>query len=250
MQHSTFSPARLLSSATIVLALIASSAHASAGAKAGAKAGAPPPATVSVMGEASVTSNPDRVELDLGVVTRARTAQEAASENARVLQDVLTALRSALGPKADIETISYALQPDYQYPPQGGAPKITGYTATNVVRVTMDDVRRVGTVIDAATGAGANQVQRIRFTLADEGAAKSEALRLAARDARAKAASLATALGLRFVRIRAVAEASATPRPFYDLELARVAAPTTPILPGSIETTATVTLTIEVGTGR
>src|SRR5690606_22103383 len=128
--------------------------------------------------------------------------------------------------------------------------KITGYTATNVVRVTMDDVRRVGTVIDAATGAGANQVQRIRFTLADEGAAKSEALRLAARDARAKAASLATALGLRFVRIRAVAEASATPRPFYDLELARVAAPTTPILPGSIETTATVTLTIEVGTGR
>ena len=228
-------------SVSIVLALLA--------ARASADTGDPAASTIRVTGEASVTSRPDRVELDLGVVTRAASSQQAATENARVAKNVVAALRGALGPKATIETVSYALQPDYQYPQQGGAPTITGYTATNIVRVTEDDLASIGAVIDAATRAGANQIDRIRFTLKDEGAAKSNALRVAALDARAKANSLASALGLQVLRIRSVEEASPTPRPLYDLAL-RSAAGTTPILPGTIETTATVTLVVEFGNHR
>ena len=230
------SPLRFCASTLIVLALVAG--------RAGAQTGEPPASTIRCTGEASVTSVPERVVLDLGVVTRAASSQQAASENARVGQNVLTALRKAVGARGTIETVSYSLQPDYQYPQGGGAPKITGYTATNIVRVTDDDLTNVGAVIDTATRAGANQVERIRFTLKDESAAKANALRLAALDARAKGNALASALGLQVVRVRSIEEASPTSRPLYELAL-RSSPATTPILPGTIETTATVTLVYE-----
>jgi uncharacterized protein len=216
--------------------------------RASAQTDDPPASTIRVTGEATVTSRSDRAELDLGVVTRAQSSQQAATENARVLQNVLTALRQALGPKASIETVSYALQPEYQFP-QGGAPTITGYTAINVVRATQDDLTRVGAVIDAATRAGANQIDRIRFTLKDDAAAKAAALRAAVADARAKATTLAGSLGLQALRVRSIEEASPTLRPVYDLA-ARTAATTTPILPGTLETTASVTLVFEFGNRR
>ena len=195
MHQLILSPVRFCASALIVLALVA--------ARADADTGEPRGSTIRVTGEASVTSRPDRAELDLGVVTRATSSQQAAAENARVAQNVLAALRRALGPQATIETVSYALQPDYQYPQGGGAPRITGYTATNVVRVTEDDLANVGTVIDVATRAGANEIERIRFTLKDESAAKAN--------------SLASTLGLQIARVRSVDEVSPTPRPLYDL---------------------------------
>jgi uncharacterized protein YggE len=225
---------------SLVLALAAT--HASA------QTMDPAASTIRVTGEASVTSRPDRAELDLGVVTRATTSQQAATENARVAQNVLAALRTALGPRATIETVTYALQPDYQFP-QNAPPKITGYTATNVVRVTDDDLASVGTVIDAATRAGANEIERIRFTLKDENAAKANALRMAALDARAKANALATSLGLQVTRIRSIDESNPTSRPLFDLAL-RTAGATTPIVPGTIETTATVTLVVEFAIRR
>lgn len=242
MHRPTLTPLRILASASLVLGLTASRAHADTG-------GGPPASTIRVTGQGSVTSRPDRAEIDLGVVTRADTSEQAAAENARVVRNVFGALRGVLGPNAEIETISYTLSPDYQYPPQG-QPRITGYTATNVVRVTQDELSRLGPVIDAATRAGANQIQRIRFTLKDEAAAKAGALRMAALDARAKASSLARALGLQIVRTRSVEETGPMPRPMYELAMARAEAPTTPIIPGTIETTAMVTLTVDFGTPR
>lgn len=230
------SPVRFCASTLIVLALVAG--------RAGAQGENPPASTIRVTGEASVTSVPERAVIDLGVVTRAKSSQQAATENARVAQNVLTALRKVVGPRATIETVSYSLQPDYQYPQGGGAPRITGYTATNVVRVTDDDLTNVGTLIDTATRAGANEVERIRFTLKDESAAKANALRLAALDARAKGNGMASALGLQIVRVRSIEESSPTSRPLYELAL-RAADATTPILPGTIETTAVVTLMYE-----
>ncbi len=235
MKHLIPSPVLLGASLSVVLALVSSSAHA--------QAVDLPASTIRVTGEATVTTSPDRVEVDLGVVTRAPTSQQAAAENARVLRNVLAALRGALGPAANLQTISYSLFPEYQYP-QGGPPRLTGYTASNIVRVISDDLNGIGAVIDAGTRAGANQVERIRFTLKDEDAAKANALRIAAVEARAKAGALANSLGLQVARIRSVDEAAPIPRPFYDVAL-RASAESTPIIPGTIETTAMVTLTVD-----
>jgi uncharacterized protein len=206
---------------------------------------APPaerPSTLRASGEATVGSAPDRAELDIGVVTRAETAREAADQNARQLAEVRDALREALGPAARLETVGYALQPVYHQAEQG-EPRITGYAATNTLRVRLADLTQVGQVIDLVTRTGANQLQRLRFLLEDDALARAQALREAARAARGNAAALAGALDLEIVRITSVTEAAPDVRPTYEMALARTA---TPIEPGTIETSATVTITVEV----
>src|SRR5512145_2301045 len=114
----------------VVLALLG------AGAAAQEPAGRPTPPSIRVNGEATVTVQPDQARIDIGVTTQAQTAQAAAADNAQRLEATLTELRRALGAGAEIKTVSYSLNPDYRYPKEGGKPTITGYTATNIVRVT------------------------------------------------------------------------------------------------------------------
>jgi uncharacterized protein len=212
-------------------------------------AGRPTPPSIRVTGEATVTVQPDQARIDIGVTTQAQTAQAAAADNAQRLETALAELRQALGAGVEIKTISYSLNPDYRYPKDGGKPTITGYTATNVVRVTLNDLTRVGQAIDEATRSGANQVHRLQFTLKDEQDAQSQALRAAAVKAKAEAEALAQALGLKIARVLSVVESSEGAQPIMrDVMLARAeAAAPTPVEPGTIEVRATVTLTVEIG---
>jgi len=206
--------------------------------------------SIRVTAEARVTAKPDRVEIDIGVKTHAATSQEAATENAGKADAVLAAVRKAAGSTGVLKTISYSLNPDYKYHPNA-EPTPDGYTAANVVRVTLDDLARIGAVIDSATAAGANRVQGIAFTLRDQDAARAEALREAAIRARAEVDVLAGALGLRVVRVLTVEENSAQFVPVR-LTAARLAAPAaaagapTPVEAGTLDISANVTLSVEV----
>ena len=111
----------------------------------------------------------------------------------------------------------------------------------------LDDLTRVGSVIDASTQAGANRVQNLQFMLRSESAVQTQALREAAAIARTKADALASALGLRIVRVLSVVETSPVSVPMRDVAFARAEGASTPIEPGTIEVRATVMLRVEVG---
>lgn len=205
------------------------------------------PPSIRTTGEAVVMATPDRAEISVGVVTQADTSQAAVEQNAKKLEATLARLRQLLGAAADIKTISYTLSPNYRYPKEGGEPSITGYTATNIVRVTIDDLTQVGKAIDAATQAGANRIQSLRFTLKDDRPIQAQALREAALNARRKADALASALRVQIVRILSVAESGVTAIPYREVAFARAAdAAQTPIEPGTIEIRADVALTVEI----
>jgi uncharacterized protein YggE len=211
---------------------------------------APTVYTIRVTSTALVAAKPDRAEIDVGVYTQSSEAGTAASHNAERLQAVLAALRKTLGEHADIKTLSYGLTPTYRYPSAGAEPTITGYTASNVVRVTLEELQRTGAAIDAATRAGANRVQDIRFTLRDEQPARREALHQAATQAREEADTLAAALGVRILRVLSVEESGGQPRPMRPIALATAraeAAAPTPIETGALDVSATVTLSVEIG---
>jgi uncharacterized protein len=211
----------------------------------------PPLSSIRVTGDARVTAKPDRVQIDIGVTTHAAQSQEAASENARQVDAVLAALKKA-APAAALKTVSYSLNPNYKYHPGGGEPSIDGYNAQNVVQVTLDDLGKIGAVIDAAAAAGANHVQGIDFTLRDQDAVRAEALRQAATRARAEAEVLAQALGLKVLRVLSVEEGGGRVSPLrFEPAAARAAmsaslAAPTPVQGGTIEVSASVTLTVEV----
>jgi uncharacterized protein YggE len=208
-----------------------------------------PLSSIRVTGDAKVTARPDRVQIDIGVTTRAAQSQEAASQNARQVDAVLAAVRKAT-PAAVLKTISYSLNPTYQYHSKGEEPTIAGYSAVNVVQVTLDDLAKIGTVIDSATLAGANHVQGIQFTLRDQDAVRAEALRQAATRARAAADMLAAALGLKVVRVLSVEENSprmVPVRAYMGAPRAVMSAATeTPVEAGTLDVTADVMLTVEV----
>ena len=208
-----------------------------------------PVSSIRVSGDAKVTARPDRVQIDIGVTTRAAQSQEAASQNARQVDAVLAAVRKAT-PAAVLKTISYSLNPTYQYHSNGEEPTITGYSAVNVVQVTLDDLAKIGTVIDSATLAGANHVQGIQFTLRDQDAVRAEALRQAATRARAEAEVLAAALALKVVRVLSVEENSprvVPVRAYMGAPRAVMSGATaTPVEAGTLDVTADVMLTVEV----
>jgi uncharacterized protein YggE len=118
----------------------------------------------------------------------------------------------------------------------------------NVVRVTVDDLDKVGGVIDAATQAGANHVESVRYTVKDQQVLHSQAVREAALKARANADALASALNLKITRIVSVEEGDAS-GPGADASDPRdPAGPApAPIQSSSFVVTANVTLTVEVG---
>src|SRR5260370_34744863 len=145
-------------------------------------------------GMASVSAKPDQAKLDVGVVTQAATAQDAAAQNASQVDAVLAQPRAVLGSAADIKTISYSLSPNYRYP-QGAPPVLTGYTASHTVHITMRDLSLIGKTIDAASQAGANNVQGLRFTIQDEEPLPQQALGLAAKQASAYAQAIVVGLG-------------------------------------------------------
>ena len=204
---------------------------------------------IRVTGRATVSVQPEQASVDVGVVTEAPEARDAARMNAEKLDIVLKAIRNALGSGAKSETVSYSLNPVYRYP-ERNEPVLTGYSATNVVRIRELALDTVGEVIDLATSSGANSVSNIAFGLRDEAAAKARALREAAIDARAKANALADALGLQVLGVLSVSEGEpdiVRPMPMYRAEMAMAqAAPPTPVEAGAIEVRASVTLVVAI----
>jgi uncharacterized protein YggE len=210
----------------------------------------PRPPSVTVSGEGIVTVEPDLAEIEIGVVTEAKAAPQASKENAAKLAKVIAEVKKLLGPDDEIKTIGYSLSPNYRYPKEGGKPELTGYTATNIVRVRTGALQGVGSLIDTATQSGANKIQRLVFTLKDEDAAKREALRNATAKAKSKAEDVARALGLKIARVLSVNEGEQSFRPVMrelraGAVMAQEAAPT-PVEAGTIQIRSTVTLTAEI----
>lgn len=206
---------------------------------------------VVVTGDSTVQAQPDTAVVTVAVVTQNASASEAQAENASKTDAVVRAVKAAAGAGAEVKTGGYSLQPQYAYK-EGAPPTITSYVARNAVNVTTGALDRVGAIIDAATRAGANNVDGLAFTLRRDEAARGQALSAATRDAAAKARIVADTLGGRVVRVLEVQEGGAYVRPILtpanDNAFVRSAAQRapTPIEPGSLDIRVQVTLVAEV----
>jgi len=203
------------------------------------------PRLVRAVGEGVITVKPDLAKLSVGVVTQANTARDAAAENGGRVEGVLTELRRVLGPTADIKTTSYSLAPNYRYN-QNAPPTLLGYTASNTLEVAIGDLSLVGTVIDAASQSGANNVGGLQFTLQDQEPVRLQVLGLATKQAKAHAEAIAAGLGGRIGSIFAASEGVSYSPPIRGADTTGPAAPTTPIETGLLQIRATVTVEAEL----
>lgn len=205
---------------------------------------APAGPVVKASGEATVNVAPDQATVDIGVVTQAATAQVAAAQNGARLQSALDQLRNLLGKGADLKTVGYSLNPNYQTPKNGGPATISGYTASNTIELTLTDFSQVGKAIDAATQNGANRIQQLQYGLKNQRTAQAQALRLATERARANAEAMAEALGLRLGKVVQVEQATGGVPVRPMMEFSRLQAATPVETPQSVSVNASVTLTV------
>ena len=209
---------------------------------------------VVVTGDATVEAQPDTAILTVAVVTQNASASEAQAENASKTDAVVRAVKASAGPGAEVRTSGYSLQPQYAYK-EGAPPTITSYVVRNAVTLTTGALDRVGPTIDAASRAGANNVDGLSFTLRRDEAARSQALTSATLEAVSKARVVAGALGGRLLRVVEVQEGSGFVRPVLGSlsslagnRAAMTAQTPTPVESGPLDIRAEVTLVAEVET--
>ena len=200
--------------------------------------------TLTMNGVGSAQIAPDMAEITLGVITEAKDAAKAHSDNAAQAARVQAAVKALGVAERDIQTTRYDFSPIYDVKDNGRS-VTTGYTVTNAIVVKVRNLANVGKVIDAALANGANRVDSLEFSASDPSAAKDAALADAARDARSKADAVARALGVRIVRILNVyADAqSPAPRNFMPMMIAKEAYDAgTPISAGELSFEASVNI--------
>lgn len=147
--------------------------------------------TTEAMGEVSMSA--DHARLTFGVTTLRATAPEAAAEVATVLARIRDSLVAVGVPRDSVPTIGYRIRRQLTR----DADTLAGYYGETSVVVTIWDFTRIGPVIEAVIGAGANDISGIQFRASDQRPARNEAIAIAVQAARRDAEALAEAAGNR-----------------------------------------------------
>lgn len=200
-----------------------------------------PSGGITVTGTGTVQTIPDQAEFTLGVQTEGATAREALAANSERMRRLLAALSAAGVAKEDVRTQDVSLSRSYSSDGQ-----VDGYSAHNSVSVTIRNLQKADSVLDAASKAGANDVYGPTLTRSDQDELQAKALRVAVENARAKASVLADAAGVQLGSVTAISESGdGAPMPYFDAALSK-RAPEAPIEPGKQDIQATVEITFAI----
>jgi uncharacterized protein YggE len=227
----------LLALPLAVVALLALVALAGVVRPEAARGDTSPADSVTTIGHGVVTLVPDEATVTAGVHTQATTAAAALAQNAKLMNEVIAALKNGGG--RDVQTQQVSL-----YPQSDGNGDVRGYVADNSVAATTG-IAQAGVLIDAAVAAGANTVSGPSLGISGRDARYREALGKAVDDARAKAEALAKAGGFGVGPVSSVTEqAQDVVRPIYQAAVAKDAS--TPVEPGTQDVTADVSVTFRI----
>jgi len=147
----------------------------------------------------------------------------------------------------DIVTVELSLSAVYDY--SSSVARLTGYQFTNVVKVTVRDLKKIAAVVDDSVAGGATTIQGIVFRLADPKSVEAQARTLAMTDARTKADALTASAGVAVKGVASITETTTTPVVYYgatDAKLAASAA-STPIQGGTTDVSVSVTVSYLIG---
>jgi uncharacterized protein len=200
--------------------------------------------TLVVSGAGSVSAKPDSATVRLGVEVLKKTALEAQSANATLMDSVIASIKKLGISKENIQTSSYNLSPEYSYE-QGKTRTLIGYHSSNQLNILLEDIALIPKVIDSSVASGATTVQGISFDIINDKELKKAAMEKAVMNAKEKADILAKAAGIKIKGIQMISEGGAYVVPQYDNGLMRASfeGSPTPIMAGNMEIKASVSIT-------
>lgn len=206
---------------------------------------------VSVVGSGEISVKPDIAYLSIGIVTEANTAKEAQSANATKVAALTKLLKDTWGiSDKDIQTDQFYVQPNYTYSDKEGQ-KIKGYSAGHTLNVAYRDLAKVGQLLDAASAAGANRIDNIRFSAEHPEKYQEQVIQKAMADANSKATAITKAANRQLGIVLSISQSDISTPVYmqnYKMEVARASdsAAGSSVEPGEINVRTTLSVMYEM----
>ncbi|MBI3590171.1 MAG: SIMPL domain-containing protein [Candidatus Melainabacteria bacterium] len=201
--------------------------------------------TLNVTGSGQSNAKPDQASLSIGVITKGKTASEAASLNAASAQKLIDALTRLGIADKDVQTSNISITPLYKaaLPADEIDNKIIGYQATNEIQATIHMIGDVGKIVDTVVFTGNYTIHGVNFSLEKSDDFQSDALKKAVSDAKRKADIVASAAGKTITGVKNISIGGSI-MPFGKAEFAGAQAQdfSTPILPGELTVSESVSV--------
>jgi uncharacterized protein YggE len=149
---------------------------------------------INVTGSASVLVDPDIAIITIGVITQDKDNKIAAEENFKNTEKIITALETAGIKEKNIKTQTYYVEPQYDYIDENQVFK--AYTVVNNLKVIIEDITKVGNIIDVSLKNGVNKINNISFATSNYSLYYNKALAFAIKDAKLKAINISKTIGV------------------------------------------------------
>ncbi len=204
----------------------------------------------SVTGTGRVADAPDMATITLGVTHQATTAAEALAQMTNSSSAVFEKL-SPFGIDArDMQTSQLSMAPQWErYKLRSGneGQKITSYVASNMLTVRVRDLEKLGPIMDAVAGGGANTFHGLRFGFAEPEPLMEKAREAAMLEALRRAKVIAATTGVELGRVLSMHEnGGGQPRQHMMAEADMASARAMPVASGEVSMSASFTITYEV----
>ena len=196
---------------------------------------------IKVTAKGSVSRSPDTAELVFGVDTRAATVTEAFSKNQEAMKSLKNTLLELGIPENSMKTTNYSVTFNDGSSSYTNNAKLEGiYRVYNSILLVTKDVDNVGSIIDAAINAGANELHSLKFRVSEIKTAEEEAQIKAIENAKAKAEIMANAAGRKLGKALTItSERDSSLDYLYPMGLAYMSSAET-VSPGETEISTTV----------
>jgi uncharacterized protein YggE len=212
----------------------------------GALAQTAEPPQIVVTGEGIIKATPDQAWISIGAESRSKISKEAQQRNAEAMTAVQQKIAAFGIPREAIKTTALDLQMEFDFANGRQTPR--GYVARNIIEVRVDDLAKLGDVLDAVVSSGATMIHGLRFDVKGRDQLSAEALQAAVKKAMTKSQAIATGSGRAIDRVIKIEELSdGAPVPMMrQYAMAARADAQTPVAPGELEIHAQVRLTVAI----
>lgn len=193
---------------------------------------------IRVIGEGKADAVPNRAEITIGVKTEDKQLEAAQKKNAVIISKITNELNKLGISNDQIQTVNYVVFPQYDF--VEGKQVFRDYAVEHLLRININEINKIGLVVDKAVEAGANIISGINFTTSEYEQFEQQALAIAVINAYQKAEAIARTLNVHLIKEPIlVAENIVGAVPLQTAAFVKSEA--TPIQPGTLEISRQVT---------
>jgi len=199
---------------------------------------------ISVSGEGKITVKPDLVIINFGIENTGNDAMEVKKNNDQTVDKVLRYIKNIGIEVSDFQTINVSLNRNYDYDK-----KKYFYQASQSITINLKDISIYDSLMLGLVDNGINNISNVEFKSSKIEEYKSEARKLAIKDAKHKAEDYVFVLNQKIGKAILINDTSQTyfPRPMYKstilASMADVSTPKETLATGEIDVTSNVSVT-------